>query len=112
MRSRTSRRPRTRRAGAAVTLTSVIFAIPDAPLEDPPPTPAHRPPWHVCPIWVQSSHAAPPFPQAVSSALVLQFPFVSQHPVQEGSQTPGFAAGLPGLPSSLPVPTPELSPVP
>lgn len=82
--------------------------LPDAPLEDPP---AHRPPWHVCPAWVQSSQALPPFPQAVSSALVSQVPLKLQHPVHEvGSHVPGFAVVAPELPSSLPVPVPELSP--
>jgi hypothetical protein len=83
----------------------------DPPLEDPPPPPAHRPPWHVCPAWVQSSQAVPPFPHAVSSALVSQLPLVSQHPAHEvGSQVPEFAVVLPELPSSPPVVTPELSP--
>jgi hypothetical protein len=47
----------------------------------------------------------------VSSALVSQVPLKLQHPVHEvGSHVPGFAVVAPELPSSLPVPVPELSP--
>jgi hypothetical protein len=60
---------------------------------------------------VQSSHALPPFPQAVSSALVSQVPLRLQHPVHEvGSHMPRLAGVVPELPSSLPVPMPELPP--
>src|SRR5580700_5569708 len=90
--------------------SDVVPPPPDAPPEDPVAPPAQRPPWHVCPAWVQSSQAVPPFPQAVSSAPVSQVPLRLQHPAHEGSQAPGLAPVVPELPSSLPVPMPELPP--
>lgn len=75
------------------------------------------PAWHVAPTVVQSEHMLPPMPQAVSNALVLQVPLVSQHPAHEVELHPprlvvmlSGPSGPSELPSATLVPTPELSP--
>jgi hypothetical protein len=52
----------------------------DAPGDEPEPPPLHAPPVHCESESVQSSHAPPPAPHALSPAPLQHVPFASQQP--------------------------------
>jgi hypothetical protein len=89
-------------------------ALPDE-LPDEPWGCEHTPAWQVAPNMLQSWHALPPAPHAVSTMPTAQAPVLSQHPAHDGPHAPPPSSPPLALPLLLPVLLPEalpLSPLP
>jgi hypothetical protein len=72
----------------------------------------HAPAWQVAPDIVQSEHALPPEPHAVSTMPTAQAPALSQHPLHDRPQVPPPSSPPLALPLLLAVLLPEVLPVP